>query len=172
MADVVKTLPPEAGALSGARRLMYLVIMNRVQIGVFALVVTGLVATFISDDDVRGHKRIHAVEQLIILLTGAAAGASVGGAKFKSNEFHERRMAEEIRQKSGAWRPPKQRRSDRKPDDPGSTAEMERVDESTSIEDVIPEVKDGKPQEEGSSPHRDRDPFKPTHRRRHPYRKD
>ena len=97
MAEVIKPLPPEAVVLPTKTRLWYLIALNRIRIGITLLLLTGFYATFVDDADVKTHRRIHIIEQLIMLVTGATGVAAISGAKFKSNAFHEREMHAEIR---------------------------------------------------------------------------
>lgn len=103
---VVNSLPPEASVLPKKDRLWYTVTLNRIQIGAFLLLVSAFVATFVNDENVKAHKRIHLIEGMIILVTGAGGGAAVAAAKFKSNEFHEREMQAQIRGISGGFQTP------------------------------------------------------------------
>jgi hypothetical protein len=100
MAEVIKPLPPEAAVLPAWRRLYYQIAANRIRIGIALFAITTFVATFVDDADVKGHRRLHAIELLIFATTGATAGMAFGGGKFKSNEFHEDEMQQEIRSTS------------------------------------------------------------------------
>lgn len=96
MVEVVKPLPPEAGVLPAARRLYYTIALNRTRIGLSCLAITMFAATYVDDTNIKAHRRIHAVEILI----AAVCGVSFGAGKFKSTEFHEDEMQQEIRSTS------------------------------------------------------------------------
>lgn len=109
MAEVVKTLPPEAGVLPLARRAWYLVTFNRVRIGLSCLAVTMFVGTYVDDGNIKAHRRLEAVEMLI----AAVCGLSIGAGKFKSNEFHEAELQAEVRETSGQYPVYQRRASDK-----------------------------------------------------------